>query len=88
MAFYLNCVTSVSNSNRFLGPKITRKYFNASRPDFDWLNQFQINSSRQINYVGTVSSFVSVEQLDYFQQWIDIFTQTCSKIIKNFPAES
>jgi uncharacterized protein YjbI with pentapeptide repeats len=78
----------LSHSNRLLGPTITRKYFNASRPDFDWLNQFQINSSRQIAYVGTVSSFVSVEQLDYFQQWIDIFTQTCSKIIKNFPAES
>jgi uncharacterized protein YjbI with pentapeptide repeats len=78
----------ISHSNRFLGPTITRKYFHASRPDFDWLNQFQINSSHQISFVGTVSSFVSVEQLDYFQQWIDTFTQTCSKIIKNFPEES
>jgi len=78
----------VTHSNRFLGPTITRKYFNASRPDFYWLNQFQINSDNHISFSGNISNIVSVEQSDYFQQWIDAFTQTCSKIIKNFSVES
>lgn len=77
----------VSKSNRFLGPTITTKYFNSSRPDYSWLDQFQINPQNQIDFEGTASSFVSLEQLDCFQQWIDSFTQSCSKIIKNFPEE-
>jgi hypothetical protein len=76
----------VEYSNRLLGSTITTKYFNASRPDFDWLNQFQINSDNHIFYNGNISEPVNLEQLDYFQQWIDAFTQTCSKIIKNFGA--
>jgi hypothetical protein len=77
----------LSNSNRFLGPTITTKYFNSSRPDYSWLHQFQINPKNHIFFEGTTSSFVSLEQLDYFQQWIDSFTQCCCKIIKNFPEE-
>lgn len=77
----------ISSSNRFLGPTITNKYFNSSRPDYSWLNQFQINPNNQICFEETVSGFLSLEQLDYFQQWIDSFTQSCAKIIKNFPEE-
>lgn len=77
----------ISSSNRFLGPTITNKYFNSSRPDYSWLDQFQINPNNQIYFEETVSGFVSLEQLDYFQQWIDSFTQSCAKIIKNFPEE-
>jgi uncharacterized protein YjbI with pentapeptide repeats len=77
----------IGSSNRFLGPTITTKYFNSSRPDYSWLNQFQIDPKNHICFVGTVSGFVSLEQLDYFRQWIDSFTQTCSKIIRNFPEE-
>lgn len=76
----------VAQSNRLLGPTITTKYFNSSRPDFDWLKQFQIDSDNHISYSGNISDVVSLEQSDYFQQWIDAFTQTCSKIIKNFSA--
>ncbi|MGL5832141.1 MAG: pentapeptide repeat-containing protein, partial [Waterburya sp.] len=78
----------INSSNRFLGPTITTKYFNSSRPDYSWLNQFQINSKNHICFEETVSDFVSLEQLDYFQQWIDSFTQSCSKIIRNFPEEN
>jgi hypothetical protein len=76
----------VSHSNRLLGPTITTKYLNSSRPGFNWLNQFQINSDNHISYSGNISNVVSLEQSDYLQQWIDAFTQTCSRIIKNFSA--
>ncbi|MEY2858360.1 MAG: hypothetical protein RLZZ74_2673 [Cyanobacteriota bacterium] len=78
----------VGHSNRYLGSTITTKYFNSSRPDFDWLNQFQINSDHHISFSGNISNVISLEQSDYFQQWIDAFTQTCSRIIKNFSVES
>lgn len=78
----------VSKSNRFLGPTITTKYFNASRPDYSWLNQFQIDLKHHICIVGNVSGFASLEQLDYFQQWIDSFTKSCSKVIRDFPEKN
>lgn len=77
-----------SKSKRYLGTSITTKYFNASRPEFSWLNQFQINKKNKISYVGTVSSLISHEQLYYFQRWIDSFTESYSKIIKTDPCES
>lgn len=76
---------SFSFANRYLGAAITTKYFYISRPDFEWLEQFQIDSMHRISFLGTVSSFVSVEQLTSFQEWIDTFHLTCAKIIKNFP---
>lgn len=78
---------SFSFANRYLGATIATKYFQTSCPDFDWLKQFQIDSNFRISFVGTVSSFVSVEQLTYFQEWLDAFHLACNKIIKNFPGE-
>lgn len=54
---------SFSFANRYLGATISTKYFHSSRPDFNWLNQFKITSSHRISFIGTVSSFISVEQL-------------------------
>ena len=74
-----------SCSNRYLGTNISRKYFNSSRPDFDWLNQFAIDLTNQIVYEGSVSSLVTYKQLEYFQEWMNSFIKSCSLIIKDFP---
>lgn len=71
-------------SNKYLGGIITAKYFYSSRPNFDWLNKFIINNSAQITYQGSIADSVSSEQLHWFQQWMDSFTQSCSQIVKDF----
>ena len=70
-------------SSRYLGDAIATKYFNSSRPELDWLNQFQIRES-QIVFTGTAARFVTVEQLTAFQAWTASYTKHCSAIIKNF----
>ncbi len=72
-------------SNRYLGGKMTAKYFYSSRSDFDWLNKFEINKSNQIIFQGILSDSVSPLQLDYFQKWMYSFIKSCSQIIKDFP---
>ena len=72
-------------SNRYLGSTMTAKYFYSSRPDFDWLNQFEINKSNQITFEGISADSVSSLQLHWFQKWINNFIESCSMIIKDFP---
>ena len=72
-------------SSRYLGFTISSKYFNASRPDYNWLNLFQIDENQKIYFVQNTLSFANPEQAQYFQQWIDNFIASCSRVIKNFP---
>lgn len=71
-------------SNKYLGNMLTAKYFVDSRPDFDWLNKFEIDKSGQITYEGSILDSVSSEKLHWFQEWMNSFTKTCSGMIKNF----
>ena len=73
-----------SCSNRYLGKTISRKYFDSSRPELDWLNQFAIDESNQIVYEGSVSSLITSKQLEFFQEWMNSFTKSCSLIVKDF----
>ena len=71
-------------SNRYLGSTMTIKYFYSSRPEFEWLKQFEINKSNQITFQGISTNSVSPIQLIWFQKWINNFIQSCSQIIKDF----
>ena len=64
---------------------MTAKYFHSSRPDFDWLNQFEIDKSNQISFEGVLTNSVSYLQLCWFQKWSDNFIKSCSLIVKDFP---
>ena len=70
--------------NRYLGRTITAKFFNSSRPEFDWLKQFNINQHNQITFEGNLKDSVSSKQLDWLQAWINNFIKSCSYIIKDF----
>ena len=73
-----------NSSSRYLGNIMTAKYFHSSRPNFEWLNQFEINKSNQITFGGSLEDSVSPLQLRWFQAWLNNFIESCSQIIKNF----
>ncbi len=73
-----------NSSSRYLGNIMTAKYFHSSRPNFEWLNQFEINKSNQITFEGSLEDSVSPLQLRWFQAWINNFIESCSQIIKDF----
>lgn len=71
-------------SNHYLGVIMTAKYLYSSRPEFGWLNKFEINKFNQITFEGIVTDSLSHNQLLWFQKWMQSFIQSCSQIIKNF----
>ena len=73
-------------SQHYLGDTLTASYLKSACPDFDWLNQFQINRSKQITFAGTLSDPATPLQLQQFQEWIDAFIGSCSQIVQDFPA--
>lgn len=71
-------------SNKYLGNTMTAKYFNSSRPDYSWLNQFTIDNQNQIVFQGNLTDKVTIQQFQAFEQWLNSFTKSCSMIIKDF----
>lgn len=80
----LNYLSQYSNS--YLGSKMTIKYWQSSRPDFDWLKKIQFDSSAKINFAGVMSEPITSLQLQWTQKWVNTFIKSCSQIIQDFPA--
>lgn len=72
-------------SNRYLGNIITARFLRFSRPDFGWLEQFEIDRKNQIILTKSLPSLLTSQQLYYFETWINSFVKSCSDIVKNFP---
>lgn len=71
-------------SKQYLGNKMTTKYFHASRPDFDWLNIFNMNKSNQISFTEPVIEPIHPLQLYWLEKWMSSFTDSCSTIFRTF----
>ena len=71
-------------SNKYLGNTMTAKYFNSSRPDFDWFKLFTIDKSSKIIFQGNPREPLTQKQLELFHQWMNSFTKSCSSIVKGF----
>ncbi|MEM8779057.1 MAG: pentapeptide repeat-containing protein [Cyanobacteria bacterium P01_G01_bin.49] len=72
-------------SRRYLGKTMTQKYWDSSRPNFQWLEQFEMNSSGEIMHQDDLEAIITSSQLQYLQTWINNFTQSCCQIFKNYP---
>ena len=71
-------------SSKYLGNTMTAKYFNSSRPDFDWFKLFTIDKSSKIIFQGNPREPLTRKQLELFQQWMNSFIKSCSSIVKGF----
>ncbi len=74
-------------TKHYLGASIAVSNWKASRPDAEWLNQFQIDRTAQIGFMGQIDSqtSVSAEQHQWIQAWAAGFIDRCSKVIRDFP---
>lgn len=60
-------------SKNYLGAILTANNWQLTRPDFDWLENFQINRSAEITFSGIVTESASVTQLQWVQEWVATF---------------
>jgi uncharacterized protein YjbI with pentapeptide repeats len=73
-------------SNRYLGNIMTIKYWKSSRPNnIEWLEQFSIDNSAKITFLGKLTERITTEQLTIYQLWSEAFVKACSLLIADFP---
>ena len=70
----------------FLGPKITAKNWEKSRPHCDWLNKLIINSYAQITSSEDIGKSIGNLERHWAQKWMSSFINQCSVIIRDFSA--
>lgn len=71
-------------SDNFLGATLTLKNWQSTRPNFDWLDNFQINRSTEMTFSGVVTESVNALQLQWIQEWVTAFINQGSQFIRDF----
>jgi uncharacterized protein YjbI with pentapeptide repeats len=71
-------------ATRYVGPKMTAKYWESSRPNCQWLQQFEIGSSGQITFAGTMEEALTYVEIKPCYKWIDKFISSCAAFIPGF----
>lgn len=74
----------LKTSYHYLGGTMTLRYWKSSRPQVDWLNNFEIDNSAKLTYIGDQETPLSDEQLNVIREWIIGFVKSCSMIIQNY----
>jgi hypothetical protein len=76
-------------TTQYLGTAVITNYWKASRPDTDWLNNFQVDRSAQITFAGsvvqTMTQPIDSQQQAWIQAWVAAFIQRCARVIRDFP---
>ena len=72
-------------STSYLGVTLTINYLIASRPDCEWLDQFQVHQSQPLTYTGSLLSKLTPDQVQDAKDWVASFIRSCTRIIATFP---
>ncbi len=74
-------------SRRYLGKTMSQKYWESSRPLFEWLDNFAITSSTEIIFQGqeSLDTILTSTKFKWCQAWVITFIKNCSQIIQSYP---
>ena len=80
----LNHLTDLGN--HYLGNTMCSRYFQSSRPDLEWFQQFEINrSSAKVSFKGSIKEKLTPAQIELSQQWAKKYVKSCSMIFRDLP---
>ncbi len=83
----LNTLNQVSHFiSKYMGTKLTANYWELSRPQFEWLKNFQVNHSAKITFSTINRKPVSALHHQWVKQWAGAFIKRCAQTIKDLPA--
>lgn len=72
-------------SSSFLGSILTLNAWQSTRPNFDWLENFQINrSTKKFTFSGIAGQTANAIQLQWMQEWVTAFIYQISQTIRDF----
>jgi hypothetical protein len=76
-------------TTNYLGVAVITNYLKLSRPEIEWMEQFQVNRSGQIQLIGELSGLeqtVSVQEHELFRHWVAQFIRRCSQAVRDYAA--
>ncbi len=83
----LNHLNALSKySSHYLGNKIITKYWEQSRPDEPWLEQFQFDHTGRVSYADLSKKSINLIQLNLTQIWINRFIDNCAHVFQELPS--
>ncbi len=56
-----------------------------TRPQFEWISNFQINHSAEITFFSISTKYVSALQHQWVKQWAAAFIKRCTQFLKDLP---
>ncbi len=71
-------------SNHYLGSMMTIRYWKSAGSEVEWYQEFAINSSAKVTYMGSQQTPLTPLQLEAYREWIIAFVKSCSLIIQNY----
>lgn len=72
-------------TTQYLGIPIIVNYLKSTRPDQEWLQQFQIDRAAHVSFSSTESDIsLSTEQQQWIRDWMAAFIRRCSKVVRDF----
>ncbi|MCY7272591.1 MAG: hypothetical protein LH702_02295 [Phormidesmis sp. CAN_BIN44] len=72
---------------QYLGIPVIVNYLKSTRPDQEWLQQFQIDRAAHISFSSTESDMtqpLSDEQQQWIRDWMAAFIRRCSQAVRDF----
>lgn len=82
----LNQMSQVAT--HYLGNIVVANYWKSSRPNVEWLLQFQADRSAQFTFkpatAADLSHLLSLEEEQWIREWVAAFVSRCSKVIRDF----
>lgn len=82
----LNALNHLSKfTSNYIGSKLTANYWQSTRPNFKWLENFQINHSAKIAFSGDLAEPASAVQHLWVKEWTAAFIKRCSQIVQDLP---
>ncbi|MBD2101166.1 hypothetical protein [Leptolyngbya sp. FACHB-261] len=71
-------------TTRYLGTAVIVNYWKSSRPDSDWLTQFNIDRTGRMTFTGDASRFLPAHH-QQVRQWVKSFIRRCAQVLRDFP---
>ena len=76
-------------TSQYLGTHVIVNYWKATRPDDNWLAQFQVDRSAQFSLTdpktAELEQVLTLQQQQWVQAWIAAFLGRCTVVIRDFP---
>jgi hypothetical protein len=74
-------------TTQYLGAAVIVNYLKSSRPNIEWLHQFQIERAPQITFLGEPSKMehpITQQEIEWLRNWMSAFIRRCSQVVRDY----